>query len=82
MTNELESEISQTEKDIKEEDKQTKEEKTIDDEGIHLANELKKGTMKVHRQAERVHFVKEFIKGRVEQKIYREAVASLYFIYQ
>ena len=82
MTNELENEISQTEKDIKEEDKLIKEEKTIDDDGISLASELKKGTMKVHRQAERVHFVKEFIKGRVEQKIYREAVASLYFIYQ
>ena len=58
------------------------EEKSSVGEGIHLADELKKGTMKVHRQAERVHFVKEFIKGRVEQKIYREAVASLYYIYE
>ena len=50
--------------------------------GAKLADQLKKGTMKVHRQAERVHFVKEFMKGRVEQKIYREAVAALYFIYR
>lgn len=79
VKNELENEISVAKGEV---EKQAKEEKSADDKGIHLAEELKKGTMKVHRQAERVHFVKEFIKGRVEQKIYREAVASLYFIYQ
>ena len=79
MKNELEDELSMAKEQVAE---QAKEEKSVDEKGIHLAEELKKGTMKVHRQAERVHFVKEFIKGRVEQKIYREAVASLYFIYQ
>ena len=78
----MEREVLEAKKESTKNKEQKEEIKSDTDEGIHLANELKKGTMKVHRQAERVHFVKEFIKGRVEQKIYREAVSSLYFIYQ
>lgn len=80
MKDELEKDIHNT-KELKD-DKRGEEKAPNGDSSIHLANELKKGTMKVHRQAERVHFVKEFIKGRVEMKIYREAVAALYYIYK
>ena len=56
--------------------------KTVKQEEIELSKELKDGTKKVHREAERVHFIREFMKGRVEQTVYRRMVASLYHIYR
>ena len=49
---------------------------------IQLSKELKKGTKKVHREAENVHFVKEFAKGRIERQWYKELLADLYFVYR
>lgn len=49
---------------------------------IKLSKELKKGTKVVHRAAENVHFVKEFIKGRIESYWYRVLLADLYFVYK
>lgn len=49
---------------------------------IKLSKELKKGTKVVHRAAENVHFVKEFIKGRIESSWYRVLLADLYFVYK
>jgi len=42
---------------------------------------LKEGTKAAHRKAESVHFVREFIKGRVTVDLYRQMVANLYFVY-
>ena len=49
---------------------------------IQLSKELKKGTKKVHREAENVHFVKEFAKGRIQRHWYKELLADLYFVYR
>ncbi|ETW00910.1 hypothetical protein H310_06568 [Aphanomyces invadans] len=46
-----------------------------------LAKSLKYGTKKSHREAENVHFVREFIKGRINKDIYKIMVAMLYYIY-
>ena len=56
--------------------------KTVLKDGISLAKEMKKGTMKYHRKAQNVHFIKNLVKGKVEERIYREAVSSLYFLYR
>eukprot|EP00435_Cladocopium_sp_Y103_P053312 s303_g17.t1 len=47
-----------------------------------LAKKLKEGTAEAHKAAESVHFVKEFIKCRVDQQIYAQFVVNLYHIYQ
>lgn len=47
-----------------------------------LAKKLKEGTADAHKAAESVHFVKEFIKCRVDQQIYAQFVVNLYHIYQ
>ncbi|CAK9081997.1 Heme oxygenase 2 (HO-2) [Durusdinium trenchii] len=47
-----------------------------------LAKKLKEGTMEAHKAAESVHFVKEFIKCRVDQQIYAQFVVNLFHIYQ
>ena len=49
---------------------------------IQLSKELKKGTKKVHREAENIHFVKEFARGRIERQWYKELLADLYFVYR
>ena len=49
---------------------------------IHLSKELKKGTKVIHREAENIHFVKEFAKGRIERQWYKELLADLYFVYR
>ncbi|KAJ7369775.1 heme oxygenase (decycling) 1 [Desmophyllum pertusum] len=49
---------------------------------IQLSKELKKGTKKVHREAESIHFVKEFARGRIERHWYKELIADLYFVYR
>ena len=43
---------------------------------------LKEGTKTAHRAAENVHYVKEFVKGRVNREIYGRMIAGLYFVYQ
>ena len=63
--------------------KNTKDEEVEKQEasGVQLSTGLKKGTIKSHREAEITHFIKQFLKGKIEQKLYRQMVACLYFIY-
>ncbi|CAE7262653.1 HMOX2 [Symbiodinium natans] len=51
----------------------------VQDEG--LACKLKEGTKEAHQAAETVHFVKEFVRGRVSRQIYAQFVVNLYHIY-
>ncbi|CAK4100174.1 unnamed protein product [Aphanomyces euteiches] len=48
----------------------------------HLAEDLKYGTKKSHREAENVHFIREFIKGRIQKDVYKVMVAMMYYIYE
>ncbi|KAK3747001.1 hypothetical protein QZH41_011954 [Actinostola sp. cb2023] len=49
---------------------------------LKLSKELKKGTKLVHREAENVHFIKDFIKGRIQNYWYRVLLADLYYVYK
>ena len=51
-------------------------------ESVKLAEELKQGTRKSHKEAENVHFVREFLKGRINKDVYKVMVAMLYYVYQ
>lgn len=42
---------------------------------------LKNGTAKAHAEAERVHFVREFIRGRVPREIYQHLIVNLHYVY-
>ncbi|CAK4071758.1 unnamed protein product [Aphanomyces euteiches] len=46
-----------------------------------LARDLKEGTQEVHQEAENVHFIREFIQGRITRDVYRVLVAMLYYVY-
>jgi heme oxygenase len=48
---------------------------------VGLAKKLKEGTAEAHKAAETVHFVREFIKGRVTREVYRQMVVNLYHVY-
>jgi len=47
-----------------------------------LSAELKEGTARSHRAAENVHFVRNFIKGRIDRDLYIQLIANLYFVYE
>ncbi|CAJ1362981.1 unnamed protein product [Effrenium voratum] len=47
-----------------------------------LAKMLKEGTLEAHKAAESVHFVREFIRGRVDRQIYAQFVVNLFHIYR
>ena len=49
---------------------------------VPVSKLLKEGTKVAHRAAENVHYVREFIKGRVSREIYKHQVLSLYFVYR
>jgi len=49
---------------------------------LAVAKKLKEGTRVAHRQAENVHYVREFIKGRVRKESYKHMAAQLYFVYR
>jgi len=53
-----------------------------DDDGEGLARKLKVGTQEAHKAAETVHFVKEFIKGKVPRDVYGQMVVNLFYIYE
>ena len=42
-----------------------------------LSKQLKEGTRDAHRKAENVHFVREFIKGRVRKEVYMMMIKDL-----
>jgi len=47
-----------------------------------LSKALKSGTAASHKAAENVHFVKNFIKQKVELHLYKQMVIGLYFTYK
>lgn len=47
-----------------------------------LAKLLKSGTAEAHARAERTHFVREFMKGRVPQEVYQQFVVNLHHVYE
>eukprot|EP00930_Biecheleria_cincta_P083083 TRINITY_DN72712_c0_g1_i1.p1 TRINITY_DN72712_c0_g1~~TRINITY_DN72712_c0_g1_i1.p1 ORF type:complete len:516 (-),score=116.12 TRINITY_DN72712_c0_g1_i1:260-1771(-) len=51
-------------------------------DGEGLAKKLKEGTKEAHKAAETVHFVREFIKGRVSREIYAQFVVNLFHVYK
>ena len=51
------------------------------DINILLSKNLKQGTKKSHRAAENVHFVKNFIKGKIDKEVYKQMVLSLWHVY-
>ena len=55
---------------------------TVDVPPRPLSKDLKEGTRKSHRAAENVHFVRNFIKGRINKDIYKIMVASLWHVYR
>lgn len=46
-----------------------------------LSKSLKSGTRLVHRSAENVHFVRDFLKGAVKKESYIELLRALYHVY-
>ncbi|CAE8697159.1 unnamed protein product, partial [Polarella glacialis] len=52
------------------------------EEDIGLAKKLKDGTAEAHKAAENVHFVREFIKGRVSRQIYAQFIVNMYHVYR
>mmetsp|Transcript_5355 Transcript_5355/g.15825 ORF Transcript_5355/g.15825 Transcript_5355/m.15825 type:complete len:499 (-) Transcript_5355:179-1675(-) len=47
-----------------------------------LAEKLKTGTQAAHKAAETVHFVHEFIKGKVPRELYAQLIINLFHVYQ
>jgi len=64
---------------IQESSPQEQQEAPKDGEG--LAQKLKEGTQEAHKTAETVHFVREFIKGRVNQQVYAQFIVNLFHVY-
>lgn len=54
---------------------------TATKERLTLSTALKKGTQSSHKAAENVHFVRNFIKGKINRNLYATLICNLYFIY-
>ena len=52
------------------------------DGGVELSKHLKVGTKKSHRAAENVSFVRKFIKGKIDKRVYKKMVVSLWHTYK
>ena len=48
---------------------------------VLLSNSLKTGTAASHAAAEDVHFVRNFIKGKIDRDLYKRLVVNLYHVY-
>ena len=46
-----------------------------------LSKQLKEGTKETHKEAENVHFVREFIKGHVPRSVCKVILSDLYHVY-
>mmetsp|Transcript_61531 Transcript_61531/g.71904 ORF Transcript_61531/g.71904 Transcript_61531/m.71904 type:complete len:449 (-) Transcript_61531:55-1401(-) len=46
-----------------------------------LSSRLKVGTAESHSAAENVHFVRDFIKGKIRLDLYKQLIVSLYHVY-
>lgn len=53
-----------------------------DNDGVGLARKLKLGTTEAHKAAESVHFVREFIKGKVSREMYARLIVNLFYVYE
>jgi len=53
-----------------------------EDSCVGLARLLKEGTQASHTEAERVHFIHEFVKGNISRETYCKLLVSLKFVYQ
>ena len=47
-----------------------------------LSEALKSGTAMAHEAAESVHFVKNFVRGKIDRQLYGLLIAQLYHVYQ
>jgi len=47
-----------------------------------LSQELKSGTAESHQAAEDVHFVQNFIRGKIDRQLFADFTLSLYHVYQ
>ena len=43
--------------------------------------EIKEGTKDSHKAAENVHFVKNFIRGKIDRELYKQLIADLWHVY-
>lgn len=48
---------------------------------VRLSESFKQGTAVSHQAAEDVHFVRNFIRGQIDRKLYAELVIQLYHVY-
>jgi heme oxygenase (biliverdin-producing, ferredoxin) len=48
---------------------------------VRLSESFKHGTAASHQAAEDVHFVRNFIRGQIDRKLYAELVVQLYHVY-
>eukprot|EP00978_Attheya_sp_CCMP212_P039355 scaffold203838_cov46-Attheya_sp.AAC.1 len=46
-----------------------------------LSTALKSGTAESHAAAENVHFVRDFVRGKIDIRLYGQLVTDLYFVY-
>eukprot|EP00808_Paulinella_micropora_P017137 g81074.t1 len=52
-----------------------------DHDDVELSKQLKTGTKKSHRAAEQVHFIRNFIKGKIDKQLYKHMVVFLWHVY-
>lgn len=50
--------------------------------GRRLSEALKTGTEEAHKEAESVHFVKNFIRGKIDRNLYALFVAQMFHVYR
>lgn len=53
----------------------------LEEHAERLSKKMKEGTQEAHQAAETVHFMREFVKGRVSRELYAKLVVNLYHIY-
>lgn len=51
-------------------------------QGVRLSEALKTGTEEAHKEAESVHFVKNFIRGKIDRGLYALFVAQMFHVYR
>ena len=62
--------------------RQGKNEKKKKKKKKNLAKFIKEGTKVSHKAAENVHFVRNFIRGKIEKVLYKQLVGDLYHVYR
>ena len=49
---------------------------------VPFSKEIQQGTKASHKAAENVHFVKNFIRGRIDRELYKQLIADYWHVYQ